>query len=168
MPQLFPWILVRLVAECGIAFLKGKHNSEVIRALIEISGGEFQKDLVNWGKKNKKNSANYEVPLHASLNTPYKVNNFSMKHRTRHLFPERHFGSEFDPVEFKLIKCFSVVKEKSKISLLKIFVSGVGISKNTYKVELERLGLFHSKSFTDVLLRCFVAGTLAEGEKDLA
>jgi acyl-CoA hydrolase len=159
-----------VVTEYGVACLKGKTDSEVIAALIEISDSEFQSELIKVAIKNKKLNSDYVLPSWAAENTPVKLKAFVAQAKAADLFSENPFGSDFTEVENRIVKAISPAKEQSKLFLLKLLAEG--ILKNLqfkkvqpFKDELERLNLLHPKTIEERLSRLLVMGALSLHEK---
>ena len=109
-----------VVTEYGIADLRGKTDSEVIKALINITDSRFQAQLIAQAQQVGKLEANYEIPPARRDNTPLRLR-AALSPRAE-LFPEYPFGNDFTPEEQVLAHCLQAMKTRaarsSKLKLL--------------------------------------------------
>jgi acyl-CoA hydrolase len=147
-----------VITEYGIAFLRGETDETVIRRLIEISDSEFQDELVAWGKKNKKLSADYQVPAPARNNTPDRIKSFIKSFQNENIFGIYPFGSDFTGEEINLGKALLGLKSKKFLGLLKTLISGFTKSSAKYQNELSRMKLDSPKSLKEFVYQKLVLG----------
>lgn len=146
-----------IITEYGIAELRGKSDTEVIQALIQISDSQFQSELIQWAQKNNKLSKNYHLPEEFKNNTPEKIKAFIDSNSD--FFPEAPFGLDFTPTEFKLIKALTHFKEKPKLNAIASLISNLFVSSERYRQEIEHFGHL---SFME---RRIVLSALADGDR---
>lgn len=130
-----------VITEYGVADLRGKSDSEVAAALIQISDSEFQPELIAWAKKHGKLPVNYELPESAKDNTPQALESFISRSREKSLFPPFPFGSDFTEIESRLIQALSGVKDQPKYRLFLALLKGMWTAPERYRQELEHLKL---------------------------
>lgn len=131
-----------VVTEYGVADLRGKSDAEVIAALISVADAEFQEELAAWAKKHGKLAESYQIPPAARHNTPERLRGFLHRSLEKGLFPEYPFGSDFTPVEQRLIAALSGLKEMSPAQLAGLVWRGIFTPADPYRPELGHLGLW--------------------------
>lgn len=102
-----------VVTEYGIADLRGKTDAKCAMALIEIADSRFQEDLVAKAQRAGKLPKEYRVPDHARRNTPESLRQKLEPLHTRGMLPLFPLGTDFDPVEQKLVAALSELKRLS-------------------------------------------------------
>lgn len=142
-----------VITEYGIADLRGKTDSEVIAALIEISDSRFQQDLIQKAKLAKKLQANYTLPEWAKENTPQALKKKISTLKKEGLFPAFPFGTDFTEEEVRLGKALKSLKAKanSKPSLM-VSILGSFFHKKistTALSDLKRMGLDQPKNIKE-------------------
>ncbi|WP_413944734.1 acetyl-CoA hydrolase/transferase C-terminal domain-containing protein [Bdellovibrio sp. HCB-162] len=149
-----------VITEYGIAFLKGESDDTVIRRLIEIADSEFQEELVETAQRNGKLSKEYKIPSYAKDNSLKKVKEFVQAYKDEFkLFP---FGSDFTSEEINLGKSLNQLKKAHAEKLLGFFVKGLGVSKNKYRAELERMELYKTRTAKDFFYQRLILGALGK------
>lgn len=151
-----------VITEYGIAFLKGQSDAECVKRLLMICDAEFQDELLETAKKNKKIDPTWQIPDIARTNTPAKIKAFAEMARGRGQFKVFPFGSDFSPAEEKLQAALLNLKDKEKRTLLKTLLGGFGVNKSGYKEELERMKLFKPQSLKEILYQRILLGSLKE------
>lgn len=99
-----------VITEYGMADLRGKTDSDVAKALIEIADTRFQGDLLKQAQSAGKIDANWRIPDHARLNTPERLQQRMSALRKRGLFPDFPFGHDFTDIELDLARALPKVK----------------------------------------------------------
>ena len=87
------------ITEYGIADLRGKTDSEVIAAMLNIADSRFQPSLLEEAKKAGKIAHDYEIPDAFRHNTPERLEQALAPHRKDGHFPPFPFGHDFTPEE---------------------------------------------------------------------
>jgi acyl-CoA hydrolase len=151
-----------VITEYGIAFLKGQSDSECVKRLVMIADAQFQDELLDLARKNKKIDSHWTIPDHARSNTPENIKAFVKYAATRGQFQVFPFGSDFTPVEGKLQDALLSLKDKTKWGLIKALLVGVGASSEPFKDELERMKLFKPQSLMEHLYQRVLLGSLKE------
>jgi len=98
-----------VITEYGIAELRSKTDSEVIKALLNITDSRFQNQLLQTAKAAGKLEAGYEIPEAHRNNTPQRLEATLTTHRKTGLFPAFPFGTDFTDEELALGKALKGV-----------------------------------------------------------
>lgn len=158
-----------VVTEYGTADLRGKTDEECIAAMLDITDSRFQPELLEQAKKAGKIRADHEIAPARRLNLPESLNEWLEPARREGLLPRFPFGTDFTPTEQRLLPALAVLKRagSSKVALARLAAKGMAVGQVDEEC-LERLGLRHSKTWKDRLLKYLVAGALVEsaGESD--
>jgi acyl-CoA hydrolase len=93
-----------VVTEYGIADLRGRTDTEVIEALVQVMDARFQDAFVAQAKQAGKLRDTYQVPDSARNNTPDKLERLLDHYRQRGMFSELPFGSDFTNDELLIAK----------------------------------------------------------------
>ncbi len=150
------------VTEYGIAFTRNKTDEEVVRSMIEITDSEFQEALIKKAIQNKKLSPSYQLPAHARNNTKEKVTEFLRPYKKQGFFSPFPFGSDFTPVEEKILFALLLLKEALpfKTKMLGILQKGFNVDQTHYREILERMDLYFPKNFTEKIYQRVLLGAL--------
>ncbi len=108
-----------VITEYGIADLRGKSDSEVCAALIEIADSRFQDTLVREAKQHGKLAEDYQVPPQRRQNLPEKI--ASQVGSAAKELPPYPFGCDFTDVELRTaraLKAIAALPTGKKISAL--------------------------------------------------
>lgn len=148
-----------VITEYGIAFLRGKTDEQCIEALIEIADSEFQEKLIEVAQKNGKLSKTYQLPAHATQNTPEKISEFVQKFADH--FSAFPLGSDFTPAEEKIAVALSNLKDNmSPLYILKTLTFGIFKNKSRYRKELERMQCYDTPSIESWFYQKLLLGSL--------
>jgi acyl-CoA hydrolase len=154
-----------VVTEYGIADLRGKTDSQCIKAMLNITDSRFQNELMKKAKAVKKLEADYRIPdifrsntsemLEAALR-PYKKEGFCK------MFP---YGCDFTKEELVLGKALRGLKAKMSFQGFELPpINKLGAilrpSKNSIPF-LERMGLLRPATFKEKVLQKLVLYALA-------
>jgi acyl-CoA hydrolase len=102
-----------VVTEYGIADLRGKTDSEVIAAMLNVADSRFQDGLLAQAKRAGKLPPDYAIPEAFRDNTPEALRaRFAPLHQAG-FFPDLPFGSDFTPEELQLGKALKWLQAKS-------------------------------------------------------
>jgi acyl-CoA hydrolase len=102
-----------VVTEYGVADLRGRSDSEVIKRLINISDSRFQESLLAFAQTHGKVSADYQIPAFALDNTPARLQKVLSPGRHNGLLPDYPFGTELTAQELALSSSLRAVKALS-------------------------------------------------------
>jgi len=109
-----------VVTEYGIADIRGKNDSEIIAAMINIADSRFQKQLLEQAKKAKKISRDYEIPEEYRNNTPEKNAELIKPYQEQGYFKVFPFGTDFKMEEVMLASSMRALKELASDKPLKL------------------------------------------------
>jgi acyl-CoA hydrolase len=133
-----------VVTEYGIADLRGKTDSEVVVALLEVVDARFQQDFVRSAQRAGKLPSGYQIPARLGSNTPAELLQRLRPWQARGLLQELPFGSDFTPVETALAKALKYLAAATRTwggraELLGQLLSGTDAAR--WEPHLERMGL---------------------------
>ncbi|MEE4252084.1 MAG: acetyl-CoA hydrolase/transferase C-terminal domain-containing protein, partial [Alcanivoracaceae bacterium] len=154
-----------VVTEYGIADLRGRNDSEVIEAMLNITDSRFQESLLEQAKAAGKISAGYQVPEAFRNNLPERLDAVR-KHFGDGDFPLFPLGCDFTAVEQQLISALGWLK--SKMSQKEYLQLGRGAfsedrhNVQQFSVHLQRMGLAAPQTIKERLYRRLLLAALAE------
>lgn len=155
-----------IITEYGIADLRSKQDSEVIKEMIKVADSRFQEGLVAQAKKNKKLPQNFMIPDAWRNNTPAKLEAFLAPYRKEGLFTPFPFGTSFTKEEIvlgKALRGFKAKADDSKLGVIKgILGQFKGSVPESAKPYLERMQLDKPKDFKEKLLQKIVLCALKD------
>ncbi|MBE9472586.1 MAG: acetyl-CoA hydrolase, partial [Chloroflexi bacterium] len=142
-----------LITEYGIADLRGKTDSEVAAALIEVADSRFQDALVRKAKQAGKLRKDYKVPEQFRNNYPETIQAHMARLRSEGLFQPLPFGTDFTDEELVLGKALKSLKNKaaSKRRILQLLLRPAGRSGGALEPYLRRMGLEAPKTLEERL-----------------
>lgn len=135
-----------VITEYGIADLRGKTDSEIIKQLLNIADSRFQMELLQCAIQAGKINKNYTIPDRFTLNHPHKIVKQLKKYKEYGLFNKFPFGTDFSPEEqiigaaLKKMKIF----QKNKMVMLSSLWKSFFINSTEFKqinIYLDRMGL---------------------------
>lgn len=147
-----------VVTEYGIASLRGKSDREVILELLAIADVEFQDELLATARKHGKVTSRDRIPDYARRN--------NAKELSRRLQPFKAqlsaypFGSDFTPLELKLLKALNRLKNMSTLARLKTAFRGLRVPQGLYAEEMERMDFAKTNSLRPRFERKILLGVL--------
>ena len=100
-----------VITEYGIADLRGRTDSEIIIALLNITDSRFQPELLEAAVAAGKLAADYVIPEIHRNNTPQRISDFIQQGRDRGLFPMYPLGSDFTNEEKALAHSLRNLKD---------------------------------------------------------
>ncbi|MDB6142342.1 MAG: hypothetical protein JWP80_1386 [Pseudomonas sp.] len=103
-----------VVTEYGIADLRGKTDSKVIEAMLNITDSRFQDGLIEQAQKIGKLSEDFRLDPRFSDNTPERLK--ALRDHYAQLFPEYPLGCDFTTEEKDLLRALNWLKSKFKLS----------------------------------------------------
>ncbi|MEX2529513.1 MAG: acetyl-CoA hydrolase/transferase C-terminal domain-containing protein [Gemmatimonadota bacterium] len=144
-----------VVTEYGAANLRGRTDEECIQALVQITDRRFQDALVRRAQEAGKLASDWQVPDSARSNTPERIK----AELPAGLFPTYPFGSDFTPVEERLVEGLRTLEHRSgsRQALLATLLRG---RPAQYPEELARMGLDRPRGFREHLYARLLAGAL--------
>lgn len=132
-----------VVTEYGVADLRGKTDEEVVMAMLNVADSRFQIDLMEEAQAAGKLRKDYQIPEPYRRNNPEHLHEIAERHADK-AFPMFPLGSDFNPVEQRLLKALTWLKEKVsqkeylKLGRKALFEEG---SESDFIAELERMSL---------------------------
>ncbi|RYZ97279.1 MAG: acetyl-CoA hydrolase, partial [Proteobacteria bacterium] len=150
-----------VITEYGIANLRGKTDQECVQALIGIADAEFQDELLAQAKKALKVSATWRIPEIARRNTPANLREFLAQARALDagLYPDYPFGSDFTPVEQRILPALAKLKSAGRWAKLALMARG--LRAGPFAEEMARMELKQPNSFEARLNKLALMGALA-------
>lgn len=153
-----------IVTEYGIADVRGKTDSDVIAAILNITDSRFQQDLLQQAKKAGKIAMDYEIPEEYRNNTPEKLAALVKPYQAQGYFKPFPFGTDLTPTEVALggaLKGFKALAAGSRRKLLSNVMSEMfkPIPESSH-VYLERMGLASPSSTKEKLFRKIIVLSL--------
>jgi hypothetical protein len=153
-----------VVTEYGIADLRGKTDSEIIEALLNITDSRFQQTLMKQAKKTGKLRNDYQVPDSFSNNYPHVISELMASIKQEGYFPPFPFGTDFTEEERIVGKALKSLKRKSQSRRLMLRLLIKAIFTRTipeaHKPYLERMQLWQPKGLEERLFRNLLANEL--------
>jgi acyl-CoA hydrolase len=149
-----------IITEYGIADLRGKSDSEVIAALLNVADSRFQPTLLAAAKVQGKLPEAYEIPAAHSNNTPEQLK--ARLAPFRHLLPDFPFGHDFTDDELVIVNALQKLKAASEnpLELLKAVVNAMLAENEVPERYLARMGFAESDSLKERLLKKLFSGNL--------
>ncbi len=155
-----------VVTEYGIAELRGKTDEECIQAMVQITDRRFQDELVERARKAGKLAPEWEVPAEARANTPKQLRDrlrarFGETGGAAEAFPTYPFGSDFTPLEERLVEGLQLLERRSasRRAILATLLKG---RPREHPEALARMGLQQPRGLRERFYARLLAGALAD------
>lgn len=152
-----------VVTEYGVADLRDKSDADVIIALLKITDSRFQQALLKKAQAAGKLPASYQLPAAFRQNLPGPLSERLSKARHSGSLPVFPLGSDFTPVEERLLPALKLLRTLSgaKWQLLRMILKGWRPTPSAAEQEcLERLKLAKPESLREKILRHLVLEAL--------
>jgi acyl-CoA hydrolase len=150
------------ITEYGIADLRGKNDSDIIKALLNVSDSRCQEELRLWAVSNGKLSADYVIPKAYTNNTPEALAE-RLQPFMQHL-PSFPFGTDFTKDELSIIKALQSLKSSTEhpLQLLKTVISSIFKDEDDEKTHryLERMGFNETRSLKEKVMKRLFMGNV--------
>jgi hypothetical protein len=154
-----------VVTEYGIADLRGRTDSEVIAALLNIADSRFQDELLAKAKAARKIPQDYRIPLGYRANLPQRLHDAFARHRAGGFFSEYPFGTELTAEEIVLARALKLLQARTVTRAAKVrAVLGALLSGNppqSHRVFLKRMRLDNPATFGERVLQRLVSRALS-------
>jgi acyl-CoA hydrolase len=151
-----------VITEYGVADLRGRSDSEVVKRLIAIADSRFQEGLIREAKAHGKLDAGYTLPERYAQNLPAMLD--AKLHPWSHagLLPAFPFGTDLTTDELHIVTALKRLKRATQhpVEMVTLAVRSVWEGKEAPHAYLERLGLADATSFKDMFIRKLFAGNL--------
>jgi hypothetical protein len=144
-----------IVSEYGIADLRGKSDEHVVANMIAIADSRFQPELLRQAKDAGKIASGYEIPAAHRENHAERV--IAALAPFRDHLPPYPFGSDFTPVEQRLLPALERLKAATPLELARFALAGLSPAPDDAD-PLARMGLASPKGFTEYLYRALIRG----------
>ncbi len=111
-----------VITEYGIADLRSRTDSEVIKAMLNVADSRFQEELLLAAKRAGKIELDYRIPDAYQNNFPARLEQDLATFRKQGLFPAFPFSTDFNEMELQLGKALKGLKahvqNSSKLKLM--------------------------------------------------
>jgi acyl-CoA hydrolase len=129
-----------VVTEYGIADLRGRTDSEVIAALLNIADSRFQEPLLAEAKAARKIRGDYRIPDSYRNNTPERLEQAFAAQRRSGLFSEYPFGTDLTAEEIVLAKALKHLKAHAASWPAKLRMLGAAMAGRRIAIPLTCVG----------------------------
>ncbi len=156
-----------VVTEYGVADLRGKSDAETIAAMLSITDSRFQEPLLREAKQAGKIARGYEIARAHRNNSPERIARALAPARETGLLPPFPFGTDFTPVEQKLMPALEHLKNASgsKRRLAALALGGLAGKPSADELRcLERMGLARPGGIRERFYRLLMKSALRIGE----
>jgi hypothetical protein len=153
------------VTEYGIADIRGKSDAEVIAAMLGVADSRFQDDLMRQAKDAGKLPGSFEIPAAQRDNHPERIARALKPAREAGLLPLFPFGSDFTPIEQRLIPALQLLQDSQRAPLRLPGLLWQGLSRQPDAADQEclaRLGLDKPGTLSERAYRALVSAALAK------
>ncbi|WP_296246470.1 acetyl-CoA hydrolase/transferase C-terminal domain-containing protein [Pseudomonas sp. UBA4194] len=154
-----------VVTEYGIADLRGKTDTEVIEAMINISDSRFQSSLIEEAQLAGKLAKDFVLAPRFADNTPARLQAIQARHAT--LFPEYPLGCDFSDEEKDLLRALNWLKSKFRLSeILELGKAALDAPQaSCYPQHLQRMNLVEPQGLREELYQRLLLAALRETEQ---
>jgi acyl-CoA hydrolase len=151
-----------VITEYGVADLRGRPDSEVIKRLLAVADSRFQDQLLKDAKANGKLEASYQIPDRYRSNLPRMLDDSLHPWSRAGLLPDFPFGTDLTEEELHIVRALKRLKHATEhpTELVTLAVRSLWEGKEAPHAYLERLGLADARSFRDMFVRKLFAGNL--------
>lgn len=148
-----------VVTEYGIADCRSRTDSEIIKALLNITDSRFQNKLLFEAKKYHKIPHDYQIPDQYKNNSPDAIYQM-MASFNKEIYQCYPFGTELTDNEILLEKALKNLKSLSYLKRMTYLLKGLFISKNQYQALMERMNLDQPKNIKEYFYRWLLLASL--------
>jgi acyl-CoA hydrolase len=147
-----------VVTEYGIADLRGKSDSDIIKALLNISDSRCQDDLQAWAVEQGKLSVDYVIPRAYRDNTPE-----ALAERLQPFMgnlPGFPFGTDFTKDELSIMKALQALKSSTEnpLTLVRSVINSIFSESEVPQRYLERMGFDEVHGLKDRFMKRLFMG----------
>src|SRR4249919_115940 len=152
------------ISEYGIADVRGRSDEDCIAAMLAITDTRFQHELQATAVANGKLRRDAALPPGASRNTPGHLRESLSAFRRNGALPDYPLGSDFTPVEQRLVKALGWLKAAtaSRGGKLRTVLRAAVSAAAQDGESLERMGLLTPRGFAERLEARLLALALRE------
>ncbi len=153
-----------VITEYGIADLRGRTDSEVIAALLNVADSRFQDELLATARAARKIPQDYRIPRSYRSNLPQRLEEAFARPRAGGFFSEYPFGTDLTAEEIVLARALKVLQARTATRAGKIrALAGALLSRRPPEAQrayLKRMGLESPATFGERMLQRLVSGAL--------
>jgi hypothetical protein len=146
-----------VVSEYGIADLRGKSDEHVVAAMLDITDSRFQDELLRQAKAAGKIAKSYEIAPAKRDNHPERIATALSPLRERGLLPPFPFGTDFTPLEQRLIGALELLESATRLKLMRLAFAGLGSNEAS---AVARMALEQPATAEQLLSRALLRGAL--------
>jgi len=103
-----------VITEYGVAELRSRSDSEVMKALLNIADSRFQQGLLDQAQRAGKIESGYRIPAAFCANSPERLEEILSPYRAQALFPAFPLGCELTAEELVLGKALKSLKARTR------------------------------------------------------
>jgi acyl-CoA hydrolase len=142
-----------MITEYGVADLRGASDAECIGRMLELADARFQPGLLKQAMSAKKTPRGSTNRIDKSSNTPARLSETLRPFRSSGVLPDYPLGSDFTPVEERLVRALAWLKSStaSFTGKLRTIATAVAAPGPRDEEALERMGLSATTTFADRL-----------------
>lgn len=148
-----------VITEYGIADLRGKTDSEIVAALLNVTDSRFQESLLAKAKAVGKIASDYTIPEPCRRNTPEQLERALAAHRRAGRFSEYPFGTDLTAQEIEIahaLKRLGRMTANSTARLALAVRAAWTVPNEVENPALQRLALDKPSGMNERLLRGLV------------
>lgn len=144
-----------VITEYGIADCRSKTDSEVIKAILNVTDSRFQQSLLEKAKKSGKLPRDYEIPALFRNNYPKSIEKMIGDYESGAYFASYPFGSDLTKDEEVLARVLLFLKNCSRLKLFSLMIASFLFFKSDTSIDkyLLRMGLQNPSSVMDYLYK---------------
>lgn len=149
-----------VITEYGIADLRGKTDSEVIKSLLAIADSRFQEELLSWAVENGKVEKEYQLPACFQNNSPDSLSDILRPYGE--IFTDFPFGHDFSEDELVIIRALDKIKfaVSRPMENLSTILSSLLKNDDVPEKYLQRMGFKEDDSLKSKMLKKLFTGNL--------
>jgi acyl-CoA hydrolase len=144
-----------VITEYGIAVLRSKSDSEVMKALLNVMDSRFQQEMLKRAIDAGKIEAGYTIPAEYCQNTPEQLTQSLAKVTSEGLYPVYPFGCDMLDDELQLVKVLKGLAARKDDSKLKTFFAAIKVKTIPADAQpwLERMQLTNPEGFQQKMIQ---------------
>jgi acyl-CoA hydrolase len=158
------------VSEYGIADVRGKADEDCVTAMAAIADGRFAPGLIETAQRGGKLRADFSIPAGWSRNRSARLRDTLAPFRADGTLPDYPLGSDFSPVEQRLLRALGWLKRRTETKTGKLrTIASALTSRGADDAEaLGRMGLDRPGGVGERVQARLVAYALAHTRKPAA